>query len=95
MAAVIPIGSRRLDRPSGAFKSMQETIAFLKENTPQSLAPYAYIIGGRVDELVCKEMKADYWTNDAMRGFVYARTLWVRAAPPVAKFNNHEPGKIA
>jgi methanogenic corrinoid protein MtbC1 len=53
---------------SGAFKSMQETIAFLKENTPQSLVPYAYIIGGRVDKLVCKEMKADYWTNDAMRG---------------------------
>jgi methanogenic corrinoid protein MtbC1 len=53
---------------SAAYKTMQETIALLKENTPQVLSPRAYIIGGRVDELVCKDVGADYWTKDAVRG---------------------------
>jgi methanogenic corrinoid protein MtbC1 len=53
---------------TAAFKPMQETIALLKENIPQDLTPRAYLIGGRVDELVCKEIGADYWTNDAMKG---------------------------
>ncbi|OGP53659.1 MAG: hypothetical protein A2Y65_04760 [Deltaproteobacteria bacterium RBG_13_52_11] len=53
---------------TAAFKTMQETIALLKENIPQELAPRAYIIGGRVDELVRKDVGADYWTNDAMKG---------------------------
>jgi methanogenic corrinoid protein MtbC1 len=47
---------------------MRETIALLKENIPHHLSPRAYIIGGRVDEVVCKEVGADYWTNDGMRG---------------------------
>jgi methanogenic corrinoid protein MtbC1 len=51
-----------------AFRSMRETIALLKENIPQDLSPRAYIIGGRVDQFVCKDVGADYWTNDAMRG---------------------------
>jgi methanogenic corrinoid protein MtbC1 len=53
---------------SGAFKAMRETIALLKGNIPQSLSPRAYIIGGRVDELVCKDVGADDWTNDGMKG---------------------------
>jgi methanogenic corrinoid protein MtbC1 len=53
---------------SAAFKSMQETVAFIKRNIPPELAPLAYLIGGRVDELVCKEVGADYWTNDAIKG---------------------------
>jgi methanogenic corrinoid protein MtbC1 len=53
---------------SGVFKTMGETIALLKENIPQDLSPRAYIIGGRVDEFVCKDAGADYWTNDGMRG---------------------------
>jgi methanogenic corrinoid protein MtbC1 len=53
---------------STAFRSMRETIALLKENIPQDLSPRAYIIGGRVDQFVCKDAGADYWTNDAMRG---------------------------
>ena len=51
-----------------AFRSMRETIALLKGNIPQDLSPRAYIIGGRVDQFVCKDVGADYWTNDAMRG---------------------------
>jgi methanogenic corrinoid protein MtbC1 len=53
---------------TAAFKPMQETIALLKENIPQDLTPRAYLIGGRVDEFVCKEIGADYWTSDAMKG---------------------------
>jgi methanogenic corrinoid protein MtbC1 len=53
---------------TGAFKPMQETIALLKENTPQELAPRAYIIGGQVNASVCKEVGADYWADDGMKG---------------------------
>jgi methanogenic corrinoid protein MtbC1 len=53
---------------SGAFRSMGETIDLLKENIPKGLSPRAYIIGGRVDEFVCKDVGADYWTNDGMKG---------------------------
>lgn len=53
---------------TAAYKSMQEIIALLKENTPEELAPRAYLIGGRVNDFLCKEVGADYWTNDAMNG---------------------------
>jgi len=53
---------------SAVFNSMRKTIALLRKNTPQNLAPHAYIIGGRVDEIVCKDVGADYWTNDGMKG---------------------------
>jgi methanogenic corrinoid protein MtbC1 len=53
---------------SGVFKTMRETVTLLKENVPQGLSPRAYIIGGRVDEFVCKDAGADYWTNDGMKG---------------------------
>jgi methanogenic corrinoid protein MtbC1 len=53
---------------SAAYQSMQETIALLKENTTEELAPRAYLIGGQVTEFLCRELGADYWTNDAMKG---------------------------
>ena len=53
---------------SAAYKSMQETIEFLKDNIPEEFAPRAYLIGGQVTELLCEELGADYWTNDAMKG---------------------------
>jgi methanogenic corrinoid protein MtbC1 len=53
---------------TAAYKSMQEIIALLKENIPEELAPRAYLIGGRVDEFLCKELGADYWIDDAMKG---------------------------
>ena len=53
---------------SAAYKSMQETIELLKDNIPEELAPRAYLIGGQVTDLLCKELDADYWTNDAMKG---------------------------
>lgn len=53
---------------STVFTSLRDTIAFLKKNIPQYMAPHAYVIGGRVDEIVCKDVEADYWTNDGMKG---------------------------
>ena len=53
---------------SSAFKSMRETIGLLQGNVPQDLSPRAYIIGGLVGELMSKDVGADYWTNDAMKG---------------------------
>jgi methanogenic corrinoid protein MtbC1 len=53
---------------SAAFKSMKETMALLKKNIPKDLSPRAYIIGGRVDGFICKDVGADYWTNDGMKG---------------------------
>jgi methanogenic corrinoid protein MtbC1 len=53
---------------TAAFKTMRETIAFMKENIPPALAPRAYLIGGLVNEFVRKDVGADYWTNDAIKG---------------------------
>ena len=53
---------------SSAYKSMRETIGLLRGNVPQDLSPRAYIIGGLVGELMSKDVGADYWTNDAMKG---------------------------
>jgi methanogenic corrinoid protein MtbC1 len=53
---------------STVYKSLQETIAFLKKNIPQHLAPRSYAVGGRVDEIVCKNAGADCWANDGMKG---------------------------
>jgi methanogenic corrinoid protein MtbC1 len=53
---------------SAAFSTMGNTITFLRENVPPGLSPLAYVIGGRVDEIVCRETGADSWANDAMTG---------------------------
>ena len=53
---------------TSAYEDLAETIALLKEYVPQNLSPRAYIIGGRVDGLVCKEVDADYWTKDGLVG---------------------------
>ncbi len=53
---------------SAAYKNMEESIALLKKNLPPGLASPVYLIGGRVDRIVCKDVGADYWANDAMEG---------------------------
>jgi methanogenic corrinoid protein MtbC1 len=60
---------------SAAFKSMRETITFLKQNVSEKLLPRACIIGGQVDELVCKEVQSDYWTKDAMKGVLLCQKI--------------------
>ena len=47
---------------------MQETIYLLKKEIDGSQAPLAYIIGGQVDENVCKQVGAEYWASNAMTG---------------------------
>ncbi|MBN2040285.1 MAG: cobalamin-dependent protein [Spirochaetes bacterium] len=53
---------------TSAYKPMGEIIDFLRKRIPEDFAPLAYIIGGQVDELVCKQVNADYWVNNAMEG---------------------------
>jgi methanogenic corrinoid protein MtbC1 len=60
---------------SAAYKSMHETIALLKDNIPEEFAPRAYLIGGQVTELLCKQVGTDYWTNDAMKGVRLCRQI--------------------
>lgn len=53
---------------TAAYSPMQETIALLRKDVPADIAPRAYLIGGRVDSIVCKQVNADYWVNNAMEG---------------------------
>lgn len=53
---------------TAAYGPMEETIKLLRENARGSVAPYAYIIGGRVDGILCDQVNADYWANNAMEG---------------------------
>jgi methanogenic corrinoid protein MtbC1 len=53
---------------SAAFENIRETIHLLKKNIPGPISPRACIIGGRVDDLVCKNVGADYWIDDGMEG---------------------------
>jgi len=53
---------------TASYKSMSETIALLRKEIAGSVSPRAYIIGGQVDELVCKQVNADYYAKNAMDG---------------------------
>ena len=53
---------------SSAYRPMAETITFLNKNVAAESAPRSYIIGGRVSSRVCKEVGADSWADDGMRG---------------------------
>jgi len=53
---------------SSAFESLEETLNFLRKNVPSEVSPRAYIIGGRIDQLVADQVGAEYWTNDAAVG---------------------------
>jgi len=60
---------------NAAYESMQETIALLRKNVPTAIAPQAYIVGGRVDGIVCKQVNADRWANNAMEGVRLCRQI--------------------
>jgi methanogenic corrinoid protein MtbC1 len=53
---------------TSAYENMAGTIDLLKKYVPEDFSPHAYIIGGRVDDLVRREVGADFWTNDGMKG---------------------------
>jgi methanogenic corrinoid protein MtbC1 len=61
---------------------MEGTIAMLRKHVPRELAPKAYIIGGRVDALVCEETDADFWTKDAMDGVRLSQSIMAQQAIP-------------
>jgi methanogenic corrinoid protein MtbC1 len=60
---------------SGAFKAARETIALLKRRVPDAISPRAYIVGGRADDVMCKDLGADHWTNDAIKGVSLCRRV--------------------
>lgn len=53
---------------SSAYEDMAETIGLLKKYVPEDLSPRTYIIGRRIDELVRKEVEADFCTKDDVKG---------------------------
>jgi methanogenic corrinoid protein MtbC1 len=53
---------------SSAYEDLAETIGLLKKYAPEDLSPRAYIIGGRVDEILRREVGADFWVKDGMAG---------------------------
>lgn len=64
-----------------SFEPMKETIESMRASIPKEIAPRAYIIGGRVDEAVCREVGADYWTNQAMTGVRLCQQIMNDASP--------------
>lgn len=53
---------------TAALDSMGSTIRLLKDSVPPSISPRAYVIGGHVNEAICRQVGADYWVVDAMAG---------------------------
>ena len=60
---------------NAAYEPMQEAIALLRKNIPAAFAPRAYIIGGRVDGIVSKQVNADFWANNAVEGVRLCRQI--------------------
>lgn len=50
------------------FESMRATIALLRIETAQAGVVPSFIIGGLVDEQVCRHVAANSWATDAMTG---------------------------
>lgn len=53
---------------SGAYGALGDSLAFLREQVPQSIQPRAYILGGRIDKVIAKSAGAQWWTSDAIEG---------------------------
>ena len=43
---------------SGAYASLRKSIEFLTKNTPLTIQPRAYIVGGRIDRLIAQDVGA-------------------------------------
>jgi methanogenic corrinoid protein MtbC1 len=53
---------------STAYEALGKTIALLKENAQPDQSRPALVIGGLIDEQLSHLVKADFWTDDAMKG---------------------------
>ncbi len=63
----------------GAYTAMKETIALARATPETSAIPV--IIGGQVNDEVCKYVKADAWAADAMDGVRWC-LKWVESHQP-------------
>ena len=53
---------------TSSFEAMGATVKLLRNELDRDGAGPAIIVGGIVDERVCRYVEADGWANDAMRG---------------------------
>ena len=53
---------------TASYTTMQETVSALRAAMTEEDIQFSIVIGGQVDEQVCRYVGADYWTNDAMEG---------------------------
>ena len=53
---------------TAAHISMQETVSALRAMMAEDGADIPIVLGGQVDEQVCRYVGADYWKTDAMEG---------------------------
>ena len=53
---------------TAAYASMRETVSALRVMMAEDGVQIPVILGGQVDEQVCRFVGADYWSTDAMEG---------------------------
>jgi methylmalonyl-CoA mutase cobalamin-binding domain/chain len=53
---------------TAAHTSMRETVSALRAMMAEDGRAIPIVLGGQVDEQVCRYAGADYWTTDAMEG---------------------------
>jgi methanogenic corrinoid protein MtbC1 len=53
---------------TAAYTSMRETVTALQAMMKEDGTQFPVVIGGQVDEQVCRFAGADYWSTDAMEG---------------------------
>jgi methanogenic corrinoid protein MtbC1 len=53
---------------TAAFSSMRDTVGALRAMMAEDGTAIPIVLGGQVDEEVCRYVGADYWTTDAMEG---------------------------
>ena len=53
---------------TAAYASMRDTVSALREMMAEDGIQIPIVVGGQVDEQVCRYAGADYWSTDAMEG---------------------------
>ena len=64
---------------TAAYPSMRETVSALRTMMDGDGIQVPIVLGGQVDEQVCRSTGADHWTNDAMDGVRLCQRLVVDA----------------
>lgn len=65
---------------TAAYASMRETAGALRAMMAEEGMQVPVVLGGNVDEQVCRYVEADYWTTDAMEGVRICQRLVTRDA---------------